>query len=356
MKKNRISGIMRIKNDGMFVEKCIESCIDALDELIIVHNDCTDNSVEEIEKMRVKYPDKIHRYEYPYRIYGINLTKNEYEDAKKLPEDSPHLLCTYCNFALSKVTSEYALKIDADQVYFSDQMKLWCDFIRNMQPQKKTLQTIIGYGFQKYISLYRLLSIKCNRVLPLIPNWMLKIFYPMYLSYAKYAFSHGEACLSLSGVNVLEDNGNTLISMGHKLDDFMSGFPFNGEGDTVIFKNNEQTYFRKFVMDNYNTGATSYSIIEQFCHPYRIMYIGFFWKHIRAMRPGVYERSLQLKKKDPTAYLSIDAFEKLSYKQIMKHSTIDVFRMFQRILFGFIYKSNKEQLVHSFKESEKTDN
>lgn len=47
---NKVAGIMRVKNDGMFIEKCIESCIDALDELIVVHNDCTDNSVEEIEK------------------------------------------------------------------------------------------------------------------------------------------------------------------------------------------------------------------------------------------------------------------------------------------------------------------
>ena len=55
MAKNRVAGIMRVKNDGMFIERCIESCIDALDELIVVHNDCTDNSVEEIEKMREKY-------------------------------------------------------------------------------------------------------------------------------------------------------------------------------------------------------------------------------------------------------------------------------------------------------------
>ena len=42
---------MRVKNDGQFIERCIESCIDALDELIVVHNDCTDNSVAEIDKM-----------------------------------------------------------------------------------------------------------------------------------------------------------------------------------------------------------------------------------------------------------------------------------------------------------------
>ena len=40
--RKRVAGIMRVKNDGVFVRACIESCIDALDELIVVHNDCTD--------------------------------------------------------------------------------------------------------------------------------------------------------------------------------------------------------------------------------------------------------------------------------------------------------------------------
>ena len=59
-----VSGIMRVKNDGDFIKACVESCIDALDELIIVWNDCTDNSADEIEKIRQRYPNKIKTYEY----------------------------------------------------------------------------------------------------------------------------------------------------------------------------------------------------------------------------------------------------------------------------------------------------
>lgn len=65
---NRVAGIMRVKNEGTFVKNCVESCIDALDELIIVYNDCTDNSVEEIMKIATKYPGKIRYYEYPYEV------------------------------------------------------------------------------------------------------------------------------------------------------------------------------------------------------------------------------------------------------------------------------------------------
>lgn len=39
-----VSGILRVKNDADFLDECINSCIDTLDELIIVYNDCSDNT------------------------------------------------------------------------------------------------------------------------------------------------------------------------------------------------------------------------------------------------------------------------------------------------------------------------
>ena len=98
---NGVSGIMRVKNDAEFIEASIDSCIEALDELIIVYNDCSDSSPELIYKKQKQYPEKIKVYEYSHKIYSINLTKEEYEYAKSLPSDSPHLLCNYYNFALS---------------------------------------------------------------------------------------------------------------------------------------------------------------------------------------------------------------------------------------------------------------
>lgn len=121
---------MRVKNDADFIEASIESCISALDELIVVYNDCTDNSAEVIETMRLKYPEKIKVFEYPYKVLGAGLTKEEYNFAKSLPKDSPLLLCNYYNFALSKVQCEYAIKIDADQIYFSEILNKWCDLVR----------------------------------------------------------------------------------------------------------------------------------------------------------------------------------------------------------------------------------
>lgn len=135
----KVSGFLRVKNEGIFIERCIESCIDALDELIIVFNDCTDNSEDEINKMVAKYPHKIKSYKYPHHVLGMYITKEEFDMAKNLPEGDPALFSTYSNFALQKITSEYAVKIDADQVYFTEELKSWCDFLRECKPQKKNI-------------------------------------------------------------------------------------------------------------------------------------------------------------------------------------------------------------------------
>lgn len=346
----RVSGILRVKNDGQFIKRCIESCIDALDELIVVYNDCTDNSLIEIDKMISRYPDKIKLYGYPHHVYGMNITKEEYEMARKLPEDSPNLFCSYCNFALSKVSSQYAMLIDADQIYFSKQLKEWCDFVRGCKPQKMTFKIIVGKVFSKYISGYRFISAKCGRIVNILPSWLLKIFYPAYISYAKYLFSHDKAALAMSGVNVLETNG-LFISMGHSLGEFKSLPSFNGCGDHVIFKMDCNIRFGRFIMPEYNPPYTKkYSVTEVLQLPVKLMYIGYFWKHVSVMRPGLVDQALVLHNTDDSAFLSIGKFKKLSYEEIVKQSSGCIFPLFQKILFAFVYKANKRQLFNALEE------
>lgn len=161
---NGVSGIMRVKNDAEFIEASIDSCIDALDELVIVYNDCSDNSPELIYKKQKQYPDKIKVYEYKHKIYSVNLTKEEYEYAKSLPSDSPHLLCSYYNFALSKVTCQYAMKIDADQIYFSDKLKEWCDAYRNIGYVQFSFKTLLGGGAWLLFYMMLLYTRKTNKL------------------------------------------------------------------------------------------------------------------------------------------------------------------------------------------------
>ena len=251
---------------------------------------------------------------------------------------------------MSKVSCEYALKIDADQIYFTDELKRWTDFVRNVKPMKFSLRVAIGGIFQKYLSVYRFLSLKFGRLLPLIPEVLVNLAYPFYLEYAKYLFSHDKACLSMAGINVFEEN-ETFVSLGLVTPYINILPPFNGEGDHVIFKVSEDTGYEKFEMPYYNIARTSsYSLIEEFKHPYRIMFIGYFWIHISSMRCNVADKIRVIKAKNPMAFMPIKKLTDYKFGGICRNSDKRIFRLFQQILFSFVYKANRKTLKERFND------
>ena len=93
-----------------------------------------------------------------------------------------------------------------------------------------------------------------------------------------------------------------------------------------------------------------YSVVETFHLPLKIMYVGYFWKHISVMRPGIVDKAMLLHTIDDGAYVSIGNFKKLSYRKIVEESSGCIFPLFQQILFAFIYKANKCQLFDSLEK------
>ena len=111
-----ISGHLRVKDEAMSVAECIDSCIDALDELVITYNKSIDNTEEILKKYEKKYPDKIRLYYYePYLM-----KYNEDEYIKKYSE--LHYFHYYSNFGFTKIKYKYYIKIDADQIYFREKL------------------------------------------------------------------------------------------------------------------------------------------------------------------------------------------------------------------------------------------
>lgn len=341
-----VSGIMRVKNDADFIEASVDSCIEALDELIIVYNDCTDNSADLIEKKRLQYPDKIKTYEYRYKVYSIGLSKEEFDYASNLPDDSPHLLCNYYNFALSKVTHKYAVKIDADQLYFTENLKKWCDICRNKNISINYFWYVIGFLFNLYFMLFKQLCFRYNKVLPLMPLSIVSLFYKFYLEYVKVQVRKGKACLSLSGVNVIKDNEKWFVSLGGKNNIINVLPPFNGEGDHLIFKVSSKTYFSKYAMPYYNLLTSGkYSLIENFVHPYRILCVGFCWFHLNAMRERNRLRVLQVKREHDNFFMGLQQFASLKFEQILSIVDHELCTYRQLILFSFIYKADRLSIL-----------
>ena len=80
------------------------------------------------------------------------------------------------------------------------------------------------------------------------------------------------------------------------------------------------------------------------------MFIGFFWKHLNVMRINTVQQALNLYHVDKDAYLPISRFKNLEYTEIMNQSPDNVCPLFQRILFAFIYKANKRNLIDSLQK------
>ncbi|MFR8356037.1 MAG: hypothetical protein ACLVEJ_10515 [Parabacteroides sp.] len=84
-------------------------------------------------------------------VFSHDLSEEEYGYACSLPEDSIHLLSNYYNYTLSKATYRYAMKIDADQIYFPERMIRLCDAYRSLPVKKKDDICLPGFWILSFI-------------------------------------------------------------------------------------------------------------------------------------------------------------------------------------------------------------
>lgn len=329
--KEGLAGIMRLKNEAQFVADCIDSCIDALDELVIVYNDCTDNTPDIVEEKRKQYPDKIKVYPYEYHLLSYNLTKDEFEYAMRLPEDSPQLFCNQSNFALSKVHYKYAMLIDPDQFYFIDEIKKWRDICAG-KGCKWNINIIFGWLFMIYFSLYRRFSVYCGKpCLWMLPNWLVSMFANSYLNFAKWKLKKGKAAIALSGFNVFKDDRWYIPFDGSNVHP-----PYNGEGDHLIFLVAKDTYFFRRAVKN--AKRFTYAVSHSFHCPYKMFFAGPVWFHLHANRDYCWPKVKKMKNEYPEYFIPIEDFVTMSYKEVYNKMDKKAHTLYQKILFAFVHK------------------
>lgn len=344
--KPGVSGFMRVKNDAQYIEGCVESCISALDELIIVWNDCSDNSAKVIEEVRMKYPSKIKTFEYKPKVYSVNLTKEEYEFIKAEPDSSDHLLCNYYNFALSKVTHQYAMKIDADQYYYPEKLKKWCDVCRSTHT-RLSVAVLLGFIIWGARLYFDRKTQKSEKVYPWIPKDVTGIIGYFYNKYVEYRIQKYGESVSLSGLDVVRKEDNWYVTLGKKNEIINILPPYNGVGDHLIFKLSEDTHFRRDDCEFYNTlRSDSFTYIEWLVHNKRSHYVGSCWYHLNAMRRGTYEKILKAFDSYPDSLCEIHKFSKSRYlKQILPLMDKSMFVPYQNSLFQFIHQVFYRDLI-----------
>lgn len=341
-RKNGLSGLIRTRNEAPLLGPCIDSCIDALDELIVVCFDCTDNTLEVLEKKKRQYPDKLRVFEYNHKVLAFDLTQDEFELAKGLPDDSPRLYGNLCNWGMSKAQYKYLTKIDADQLYFADELKKWRDVCSGAVQLKWRISFIWGWLFMMYFSLYRRVSLRSGKpCLWMIPDWLVRILFKSYSDYSKWMLQRGKVLIALSGVNVFKDDRWYVTFDGVNIHP-----PYNGEGDTVIFKISDHTYWGKY----YREDRKPYSVTEVLVDTLnrKRMFSYPVWFHVHANRKYCCNKVKNTKDEHPECFVPIEDFPNMTYQQVLDKMDKKAHTLFQMTLFALIHKIGRPVLERYF--------
>lgn len=340
--KDGLSGFIRAKNEGRFIGMCIDSCIDSLDELIVVYNDCSDDTEKILMSKLKQYPQKLKVYPFNHNILSHNLSREEFEYVISLPEDSVRLHSTQCNYALSKVSYKYAMKIDPDQIYFADEIANWRDVCNKKKNISWSPCFLLGWIFMMYISFYRRFSTKVGHpLLLLIPDYLVSFFKKYYTDYIRWRLQRGNVAVSFSGVNLFYDGVWTI-----PFDKYNVHPPYNGEGDTLLFRVSDKTFFSK----KYDIKKRPYTVVEHFNHPYKVVMADSpMWFHFHANRTYCFNKVKNTKKEHPDLFVSPFDFVNMTYKEVLGKMDLKVPTLFQRILFALVHKMGKKTVEKHLK-------
>ncbi|MDO7253272.1 hypothetical protein [Helicobacter cappadocius] len=185
-RKLGISGHLRAKNESYSVSEAIETAIPALDELIItvqpyINDGGIDETYEICKQKKQKYPEKIKLFYYTPEVATIAHFKDtDIYDTNDLKDDIPnnsiHSFSHYTNFGLKEISYKYYMKIDADQIYWTDKLKELRDNIlyadRFAKSHRSFINRVIGRLFRPFYNF--LYSILPTRVYISFVTWINK--------------------------------------------------------------------------------------------------------------------------------------------------------------------------------------
>ena len=341
-RKPGVSGMLRVKNDAEFIEQCVESCLPALDELIITYNDCSDNSPDIIHELCKKYPEKIKAFHFTPHIHAWNLSPEEAEQIMNGNIPPENTLAGYYNYTLSKTSHEFVMKIDTDQIYFTKKLKAVCDLYRH-ESKPIALTDIITVSSVKA---YLMAAIRLKRRCGLFSN---KTVWKHYLKSLHRLIISKKIDVSLSGINMIAGGnaGMPLVPLGEAVPggvNIMS--PYNGEGDHQIFRVTNHTFFIPAIDKAYNElNNLRTSVIERLTGTGPILPCGIFLCHLNACRKPIYAATLENINSHSQAFATLDEFSGAQFFELSKQHRFDMSSPKKAVLFDFIHNDIGKQIT-----------
>lgn len=126
-----------MKNGDDFLKAAIESHLPYLDELVLVDNGSDDATWSICKEFANKYPNKIKAYQYPYDIRQVGDSKSD------SGADSVHSIAYYYNWAFSKSTYQYVMKVDDDNILIPE---VWEKIRKKLESKPDSYLAYWGYN------------------------------------------------------------------------------------------------------------------------------------------------------------------------------------------------------------------
>lgn len=335
-----VSGLLRVKNDAEFLAESIDSCIGALDELIIVYNGCTDESPNIIKKKAEEYGGKIKYYEYEPIVYANNLSEEEYEFIRSQPADSPHLLANYYNYGLSKVNYMFVMKIDADQIYFTDELQQLCDAYRcKFRTFINPWKLLCFVYFYINLLVYKKIGI----ALPFKGHYLFRKYRETLLLLVR----DFKIPVYLSGYNMFCKDKLWYVSLGKKNDGRINILPpYNGVTDHSIFCLSSHTYFAPIEIQEYaRLNFHKRSVIEILCGLKVALPYGFMWMHLNGMRRNIYHQQIENFVDESNRFLLLGDFLEKKFDDVNCTSDQNILSPQSRLLYSVLHDGTEYEKI-----------
>lgn len=315
-----LSGHMRVKNEALSIRASVESCIECLDELILVVQESIDKTEEIANELALKYKDKIRLYKYlPEVIPPASSAFVKKDDViSNTPSSSIHNFAHYYNFGLIKIRYKYYIKIDADQIYIASYLQRVKNAIlkadKFTKANRGVLNKILGrafyrfhhvlfnlLGMESFIKFISLIEGRCAFSLCGInihlkeyetrdfEEEFIKVF--GYDSIKAKAFQDSK---NFENALALANFKNLFVSNSH-----LNGYIFNG-GELPIFAPNSKSicYWLEKSKDEYQPPHAKY-----------IHVLGIAWFHLGPIKRHIFAKQ---------DFISLQDFLKLDKKDLLK--------------------------------------
>jgi len=253
-----ITGHLRIKNEALTLAKCIESVVNVLDEIIITYDKSKDNTREIALEYSARYPDKIRFFDYkPFVAPHGRLGR---EESNRFHEKSIHNAANYYNYGLVKTSYKYYMKVDGDQIYFTDKLKRFKNILARVEKSKPGQYPDILKRTGRFCIRFTQFGFK------LLPRFFSRLISSDFWFFLFGFFNYPAFSYSLAGINVYFKHGEYVCGvkpLAHN----------GGVGDTVIWIVNSNSRYRWDLKKH-----------TQVISVPRIIHSGFFWVHYKYIK------------------------------------------------------------------------